>query len=113
MLTAGFKPKIPARERPQSHILDRAASWLGRYILESQIQGRECSAYCTNLTVHVALGSVVRLWNNWLMQCPSIRKPLYQFRKDWFKVVSGTDGRTNGHDHLPKSRRGYLVRPYA
>jgi hypothetical protein len=28
-------------------------------------------------------------------RCPSIRKPLYQFRKDWFKVASGTDGLTD------------------
>jgi hypothetical protein len=28
------------------------------------------------------------------MRCPSIQNPLYHFRKEWFKVASGTDGLT-------------------
>ena len=32
MLPAGFEPAIPARERPQSHALDRAANGTGLII---------------------------------------------------------------------------------
>jgi hypothetical protein len=31
MPRAGFEPAIPAGERPQTHVLDRAATGIGKY----------------------------------------------------------------------------------
>jgi hypothetical protein len=32
MPPAGFEPSIPASERPQTHVLDRAAAGIGDYV---------------------------------------------------------------------------------
>jgi hypothetical protein len=33
MLPEGFEPAIPANERPQTHVLDRAATGIGNILL--------------------------------------------------------------------------------
>jgi len=38
MLPAEFEQKIPASERPQTHVLDRAATGIGPYDVYSRIK---------------------------------------------------------------------------
>jgi hypothetical protein len=37
LLPAGFEPEIPGSERPQTHILDRAATGIGKCVLKGLI----------------------------------------------------------------------------
>jgi hypothetical protein len=56
MSPAGFEPAIPARERPQTHILDRAATGIGRKV---RLQTRNFVFNERSFTVTTSESSVV------------------------------------------------------
>jgi hypothetical protein len=45
MLQAGFEPAVPASGQPQTHAIDRAATWIGT----------QCKYLCTNLQLVASL----------------------------------------------------------
>ena len=72
MPPAGFEPKIPAGERPQTHALDSAVTGIGlsnKYNTEIQAKFNMCIEY----------RSIYKLWTRW--QCRALRLCHHTFKK--------------------------------